>query len=314
MNKDILYRFFEGNCTETETNEIRKWIEASSENREKFFKEGKMHDAISLLASDEMLLNGSRKKKVWLRPIMKDFLKIAASVIITVTTIGIWQYTFTHDTSQGMNTIHTPAGKNANLVLPDGTKVWLNAKTTIQYPSSFEKDKREIYLDGEAYFEVNSDKKKPFFVRTKDYNVKVLGTKFNVEAYAFEKKTITSLLEGSVQMTSLRDTSRTLILQPHHLAYMENEVFIANPISNYNQFRWKEGLICFDNISFSEILKMFEKYYDIQFVVENKKMDKYLCTGKFRQSDGLEYALRVLQKDVRFEFERVENSTIIYIK
>ncbi|GHS92163.1 hypothetical protein FACS1894203_4250 [Bacteroidia bacterium] len=203
---------------------------------------------------------------------------------------------------------------NANIILPDGTAVWLNARTTVQYPSSFEKNKRVIILDGEAYFEVAHDKKKPFIVRTNKYDVEVTGTKFNVEAYSFEDETITSLLDGQVKLISVTDPNQSITMEPHHLAFLQEDKFITKKITDYNRYRWKDGLICFDNISFPEIMKEFEKYYEIQVIIENKKVNDYLCTGKFRQSDGVDYALKVLQRDVRFIFERVENTNIIYIK
>ncbi|GHV19720.1 anti-sigma factor [Bacteroidia bacterium] len=312
-NREILYKFFEGKCSEEEIQEIRTWVEASPENKKTFFQEAKLFDTVDLLTSEE-LVPEQQEPGFYRNPFYKELLKIAATVAIVLSIAGGWYYYTEKNARIAMNIIHAPAGKNANIILPDGTAVWLNARTTVQYPSSFEKNKRVIILDGEAYFEVAHDKKKPFIVRTNKYDVEVTGTKFNVEAYSFEDETITSLLDGQVKLISVTDPNQSITMEPHHLAFLQEDKFITKKITDYNRYRWKDGLICFDNISFPEIMKEFEKYYEIQVIIENKKVNDYLCTGKFRQSDGVDYALKVLQRDVRFIFERVENTNIIYIK
>ena len=321
MEKEILYRFFEGNCTEDEIREVRAWVESSAENKKEFFSEGKMYDAIDFLVEDDRLIDQPSDLSENLpvvrpknRHIWANVLKIAATIAIVLLVEGIWNYVSDNSKDRPMNIVNVPAGKNVNIVLPDGSSVWLNARTKMEYPSSFEKGKREIILDGEAYFDVNYDKKRPFVVRTKDYDIEVLGTKFNVQAYSFLNKTVTSLMEGSVKLNLLADASQALILKPNQLAYCENGMFVTKPISDYNPYRWKEGLISFDNSSFPEIMSEFERYYDVEIFIENEKVKDYLCTGKFRLSDGVDYALRILQKDVLFTYEREENSPIIYIK
>ncbi|MDR1224967.1 MAG: FecR domain-containing protein [Tannerella sp.] len=312
MKKEVLYRFFEGNCTGEETREVRAWVESSPENKKEFFREGKMYDAIDLLADDRQLsvpAAPAARKSLW-----PDLLKIASTAAIVLLMVGLWNYLGGEAGNNAMNTVNVPAGKNVNIVLPDGSSVWLNARTKMEYPSSFEKGKREIRLDGEAYFEVSYDKKRPFIVRTKDYDVEVLGTKFNLQAYSFLDRTVTSLMEGSVKLSLSTEKSNTLSLKPHQLAYFENGGYVIKPIEDYNPYRWKEGLICFDNISFPEIMKEFERYYEVRIFIENETVMNYLCTGKFRLSDGVDYALRILQKNVLFNYEREENSPVIYIK
>ena len=113
-----------------------------------------------------------------------------------------------------MNTIKVPAGQRANLTLPDGTNVWLNARSEMRYPAVFTGNKREITLDGEAYFEVTHNEDKPFVVQTNKCNVEVLGTKFNVEAYSDSEDFCTSLMEGSVRVSDKGNPSESLVLAP----------------------------------------------------------------------------------------------------
>ena len=116
---------------------------------------------------------------------------------------------------EAMNTITVPAGQRANLTLADGTNVWLNARSEMRYPAVFTGNKREITLDGEAYFEVTHNEDKPFVVQTNKCNVEVLGTKFNVEAYSDSEDFCTSLMEGSVRVSDKRNPSETLVLAPN---------------------------------------------------------------------------------------------------
>ncbi|MDR1091043.1 MAG: FecR family protein [Prevotella sp.] len=312
MDRSTLYRFFEGNCTEDEIKEVRNWIEISPENKKTFYHESSVFDAATLLSSGA-LSSDCPKRPIRMRILARELLKIAATIFVMLSCVGLWQYAGKQGQEQSMSIINVPAGKNANLVLPDGTKVWMNARTTIKYPSSFGKNKRDIFLDGEAYFEVTSDESKPFIVHAKAYDINVLGTKFNVDAYSFRPDFVVSLMEGSLKIKSVTD-SGSLLLKPSQLAYLANNKMLSAPITDYNPYRWREGLICFDNILFPELMKLFEKYYDIDICIENNLVKDYICTGKFRQTDGIDYALNILKKDINFKYNREENSNIIHIK
>mgnify|MGYP001654282430 CR=1 FL=1 len=215
---------------------------------------------------------------------------------------------------EAMNTIKVPAGQRANLTLPDGTNVWLNARSEMRYPAVFTGNKREITLDGEAYFEVTHNEDKPFVVQTNKCNVEVLGTKFNVEAYSDSEDFCTSLMEGSVRVSDKGNPSETVLLSPNHMVSLENGQLSTSPILDFDVFRWKEGLICFRNMNFEQLMLRFEKCYGVRIVVENKHLVNYICSGKFRISDGIDNALRILQKDAKYSFERNNDESVIYIK
>ena len=124
----------------------------------------------------------------------------------------------TEQTPIALQTITVPAGQRINITLADGTNVWLNARTTIQYPITFNEKERLVKLDGEAYFDVTKDKSKPFIVQTNNYNVEVLGTKFDVDSYSETEIFETTLMEGSVRISSLTDANESLMLKPHNKA------------------------------------------------------------------------------------------------
>lgn len=310
MDKDLLVRFFEGRASLQEEMQIRQWMEASPENNQAFFKERKMFDAMTLLTEED---DNSRSDKLlvfkgsWFRKLIE----IAAVIAITVGITVFYQQSSSKQQMLAMQKIMVPAGQRISLELSDGTVVWLNSRTRIEYPGSFAGDDRKVKLDGEAYFEVAKDAHKPFIVETAKGNIEVLGTKFNVEAYSEDNIFATALMEGSVKVTR-GDTQYKL--HPNQMVYLKNGKMHIAPIEDLSLYRWREGLICFKDESFPNIVKKLEKYYGVEISIENSSVANYRCTGKFRQSDGVLYALRVLQKDVNFQFSRDEDNQIIHIK
>jgi ferric-dicitrate binding protein FerR (iron transport regulator) len=173
-------------------------------------------------------------------------------------------------------------------------------------------------LDGEAYFEVTGDRKRPFVVQTAQGAVEVLGTRFNVEAYASEGSFETALMEGSLHVRLHArlngDPAGDVLLTPGEKATLKDGKLQIEPVDDYTRYRWREGLICFSKASFVEIMHDFEKYYGVSVRVKNARAMKYSYTGKFRYTDGIDYALRVLQKDIRFTYRRDDETQILYIE
>lgn len=314
MDKDTLYNFFEGNASLDEEMAVRQWMEESAENRQAFLKERKLFDAMLLLGNEKVIKAGKKRFTIDLSSLRTEVIKIASIIALTLGGSFIYQEMQTEETPVALQTISVPAGQRINITLADGTNVWLNARTTIQYPVSFNAKERLVKLDGEAYFDVAKDKDKPFIVQTNKYNVEVLGTKFDVDSYSETEIFETTLMEGSVKISSLTDAAENLLLTPHNKAYLYNGKLRIKPVDDYSPYRWREGLICFKNETFASIMKDFEKYYGINIYITNQQVQKYLYTGKFRQTDGVDYALRVLQKDIKFTYERDDENHIIYIK
>lgn len=314
MNKQILYRFFEGTTSLEEEKQIREWMEASPDNERTFLKERKMFDAMLLLGNEKKRKEITEKKNTKTPKLIREFIKIAAVIALTLGAATIYQ---THESSTGeplMQTVSVPAGQRVNITLPDGTAVWLNARTSISYPVNFNKKNRQVILNGEAYFEVAKEVNSPFLVQTNACNVEVLGTHFNVDAYADSNIFETSLLEGSVRVTPINDSSRSIILKPNTKAYLEDGKLKIAQIEDFDTYRWREGLLCFKNASFNTIMHAFEKYYGTRFEINNDQINSYKYNGKFRLADGVDYALRVLQKDIRFSYTRDDEQQIVYIK
>lgn len=292
---------------------IKAWVEASEENERTFYKERELFNTL-LLHNPLPEKKSSVFKLSIFKKIKSDGLKIAVVVILTLAFSYLYQGYKNRRADVIMSTISVPEGQRTHLTLPDGTTVWLNARTTIQYPSSFNKKKRVVILQGEAYFDVKRSEDKPFVVQTSVCDVEVLGTKFNVNAYPELKKFEATLMHGSVKVIPKANPSQVVILKPEHKLSLENGKLNITRVENFDPYRWKEGLICFTDESFLNIMKDFEKYYGVKIVMENEKVGESHFTGKFRLSDGIDYALRILQGNLKFQYEKDNEKQIIHIR
>lgn len=310
MDKELLKRFFEGQATTDEEMRVREWMDASEENRRAYFRERKMYDMTLLLTDESEIKSAPKPAKKNVRFFIK-FIEIAAVAVVTLVITLFYKNREEQNYWLTAQKISAPAGQRVQLELSDGTQVWLNARTKIEYPAAFVGKDRRVKLDGEAYFQVAKNASKPFIVQTSKGDVEVLGTKFNVESYSDDNTFTTALMEGAVKVTA---GGYQCNLKPNQMAYLKDGKIRVAPIEDYNPYRWREGIISFKNETFPDIIHEFEKYYGVEFRIENKDVMSYRCSGKFRHSDGVQYALRVLQKDVDFKFTRDEENHIIYIK
>ena len=315
MDRNLLYKFFEGKASFEEEEAVRRWLESAPENWHLFLRERKLFDSISLLG-DEKAMRSQKSKILWsLRSWKVEMWKVAAVVALVLALGSAYQFVKGGKNVVPMQSIYVPAGQRVNITLSDGTNVWLNARTRMLYPAVFDGPVRQVTIDGEAYFDVTKDEKKPFVVETNKCNMEVLGTEFNVESYSDKEDFEVALMEGSVKVVSRRKANEALVLKPDNKVSLQMDGTLKfEPVADYDLYRWKEGLICFKNKSFLSIMKELEEYVGTQIKVENKNVLKHSFTGKFRQSDGLDYALRVLQKDIAFVYERDDEHQIIYIR
>ncbi len=314
MDKNLLISYIKGNATDQEKVTITRWLDADPDHMREYLVLCKLHD---ITIWQEVPHNSQeqkpRKRAALLKRLSIEALKIAAVVTLA---FFAFQYFFTipqPDKPIVMQTLHVPAGQRAEITLVDGTSVWLNANTTLTFPNQFTKGVREVQLEGEGYFDVITDKTKPFFVKTEKYDVKVWGTEFNVMAWPGHGIFETALLEGSVEVMYAGDDKGSFI-QPDQRIYLENGRIVRGPINHYNHFLWKDGIISFNNESFPEMVKKLELYFDLKIEVKNDKLLKYHCTGKFRTKDGVEHILKVLQLSNDFSFKIDDKSNVITIK
>lgn len=316
MNTELLLKYIEGYCSDDEKVAVTNWLDADPKNMREYLNLRKLHD-ISIWQQSSSLISYSNKIKVnalqrFKTSVYFEVVKIAAILLIAIL---VTKY-FLHDKKTeglvSMQTLYVPAGQRAQITLVDGTKVWLNANTRINFPNHFSGQTREVTLNGEGFFDVTSNKEKPFIVKTEKYNVKVLGTKFNLVAYAGKGIFETSLLEGSVEVIK-PDSIKGIFIRPDERIYLADSGLKKAPIENMNHFLWKDGIISFNDETFPELIKKLELYFDLKIEIKNDKILNYRCTGKFRTKDGVEHILKVLQLSNKFNFKIDDKLNLITI-
>lgn len=204
------------------------------------------------------------------------------------------------------NTLSTPRGGQYQLVLPDGSKVWLNSGSSIRYPTNFTGKERRIDLSGEAYFEVAKNAAMPFKVNVSGKTeVAVLGTHFNINAYTDEPSINTTLLEGSVRVTALETLNTRLIAPGEQAQSKANGQIDLNKSVNIDQvMAWKNGVFNFDDADLPMVLRQLSRWYDIDIVYEGPVPQREFG-GKMQRDLNLSQILRILEKNnVHYKTEK----------
>ncbi|MDN5205027.1 FecR domain-containing protein [Fulvivirgaceae bacterium BMA10] len=199
----------------------------------------------------------------------------------------------------------SPMGQKTTIQLADGSKVKLNASSSLKYPKKFSPETREVYLEGEAFFEVQKNSDRPFIVRTSNITVSVLGTSFNVSAYADNKDISVAVLTGEVMVENTLDAGNgQLYLEPREMAIYDKDKHITRKtIFDYKEILdWKDGVIHLKDANFQEIVKKLEKWFGVTFDVRREIITEKDFTGRF-QNKSLEYILQGLSFSFDFDYE-----------
>lgn len=214
------------------------------------------------------------------------------------------------------NTITTPRGEQFKVILPDGTRVWLNAASSLRFPTAFSKEDRIVELQGEAYFEVETNASggelQPFIVRSQSQEVEVLGTHFNINDYENEPGTETTLLEGSVRVTRLKagkPAGSPKLLLPGQQSIVRGDEMEIQEAEPQDAIAWKNGYFRFDHADLKEVMRQLERWYDIE-VEYNTERRGDAFVGEIPRNAELSKALRILQLG-GVEFQRKGRTVII---
>jgi transmembrane sensor len=206
------------------------------------------------------------------------------------------------------NTMTTPRGGQYKLTLPDGTEVWLNAASSITYPTAFVGNERNVSITGEAYFEVAKDKNKPFRVKSGSQMIEVLGTHFNVMAYGDEDAIKTTLFEGSVKIT---ENNEIQILKPGEQAVVDKNGGLKIGVADVDDaLAWKNGYFKFSRVNIKYIMRQLARWYDVDIVYEGSTPhDEFV--GKIGRGENIEDVLHILELE-RVHF-KIEDKKIIVL-
>ena len=211
-----------------------------------------------------------------------------------------------------MNQLVIPYGNQSRVVLSDNTVVWLNAGSRLIYPTLFNNKTREVMLSGEAYFEVASNPEKPFIVNTMDLEIKVLGTRFNISAYAEDNVIQTVLKEGSVAIrrNGAHLFEKSIVIQPNQMATF-NRTNSDTKIYKVNADAytlWTKGLISFEEVDFSRVIKQVERFYNISIIFSDRQNEIMRISGKLDLKQSRKEVMEYLEKVSSTRFEQVNEN------
>jgi len=209
-----------------------------------------------------------------------------------------------------MNKLLVPYGKRTTLTLSDGTRVWINSGTELDFPSHFNSDKREIKVKGEIYIEVAENRAKPFIVHTSGFDVKVHGTKFNVLAYGDNSEESVVLVDGKVEVNTGNTTP--IFLSPNEKLAVNSGQMHKSAVDPMEYISWKDNILLLNRAAIFDILKRIERYYNLSFETsENIALYKKTCTGKLLLSEDIDDIMRSLSVLSSTVYKREDNK--IYI-
>lgn len=252
-------------------------------------------------------LKSKKQKRV-----LQHVVQYAAMALLLIgSTFFITNYINERSHKYEQNTLFVPAGQRAKLTLQDGSTVWLNAQSTLTYPAKFSGKKRQVEISGEAYFEIAQNKKMPFVVIAQNIEMEVLGTEFNVYNYPEAGYVKTDLIEGSLKVSDNKSEQLSVILKPSEQVTIKDGEMIVGASEYSDYFLWREGIYAFENEKLLNILEKLQLYYDVKIVVEDPEIFNMPYTGKFRQRDGIDEILRILQKIKPFEIIKETDRNII---
>jgi ferric-dicitrate binding protein FerR (iron transport regulator) len=319
MDIELLHKYFRGETSEAEEKRLLDWVNESEENRHRLLKERELFDMLlfaDLPQVKERPAGNGRQRGL---RILRWSARVAATVLIAISCGILWN-NYQDKTHGTLQSVVVPTGQRVQLILADGSHVWLNSKSTLTYATNFGRDNRDVRLDGEGYFEVAKNKALPFRVNTEAIQVKVVGTRFNVCAYK-EGSFETKLIEGIVDLYNNKDSGKNKDAYTRPLARLtpgeyfeaDHQGYKKGKFASQDFLLWREGLYCFDDAPFHTVLSSLERYYDVQIKVENRQVLNYHCTGKFKETDGIDHILKVIQLDHPFRYDFSADSLTVRI-
>lgn len=323
MLNEMLHTYLHQQPSSKDVRQIKQWLDetADAEIEKALFEQWENHRAEEPrnwkayhAVSDnlESFLQGNTAKPRHSRSFSISIARVAAILLLPLLFAGsVYYVTKQYDRQLYAATryqLKTGRGERATLLLPDGTKVFLNSGSTFTYPASFGKIDRRVSLEGEAYFEVMPDENLPFLVQAKQTQIKVLGTVFNVHTCQEEDWIETALVEGKVEFYEISDPDNRITLLPDQTARFNTMTrqFERNVVEQRFATAWKRGEIIFCSASWPDIIEQISDYYGIVIEQADKKIPQEQFTGSFLHED-VNNVLRNLQIHYHFSYTKVGN-------
>ncbi|MCS2767213.1 DUF4974 domain-containing protein [Bacteroides thetaiotaomicron] len=311
--------------------ELKTWIAASAENQQYFIRQREIwfslvsREAASVYDKDKAFENfrnrvesqkeiQSTSRRGFSLSALWRYAAVVA-IIIAVGCISYWQGEVNVKDTFADISVEAPLGSKTKLYLPDGTLVWLNAGSRMTYSQGFGVDNRKVELEGEGYFEVKRNEKIPFFVKTKDLQLQVLGTKFNFRDYPEDHEVVVSLLEGKVGLNNLLREEKEAVLSPDERAVLNkaNGFLTVESVTASNASQWTDGYLFFDEELLSDIAKELERSYNVKIHIANDSLKTFRFYGNFvRREQNIQEVLEALASTEKMQYKIEERNITIY--
>jgi ferric-dicitrate binding protein FerR (iron transport regulator) len=295
----LIIRLLSGEATAHEKGNIEEWLSHSADNRklysdlqEIWLSTGALQNADNYDVESAIWKFRNRisteKEKLKYQSRIITLLKYAAVAILIIALPFSYYFGVRNTGQQSATTVSCAFGDKSSIILPDSSRVWLNSGSKLTFNSDFKNGGREVILEGEAYFSVSKHKDNPFLVKTSDIEIEVLGTKFNVKAYPEENSISTTLVEGSIQISS---KSQNALMKPNQKLVFDKEsqkMVMVKLADTAPETEWKEGRLVFRNQTLEELRPKLERWFDVDIVFSDDQVKQLRFTGILERESILE--------------------------
>ena len=323
LSEEIIDKYLTGKCSQEELIEVNAWMNESEENACQLFR---MEEVFHLgkfdtYADEQRMANAEKrlyrkleqeKKKKDKVLYMHRWMKYAAIIVVALLMGGGAGYWFYNQTEHQMLVAVANEGIVKEVVLPDGTKVWLNNAATLKYPREFSEKERNVYLDGEAYFEVTKNRHKPFTVESDAMRVRVLGTTFNFKCDKRCRIAEATLIEGEIEVKGNKEEGQ-IILTPGQRAELNksNGRLTVKQVDAKLDAVWHNNLIPFQKADIFAITRTLERFYDVKIILSPDIQPDKTYSGVLKRKSNIESVLKSLQNSIPINYKIVGNNIFI---
>ena len=337
MNTELLKKYFNNTCTTYEVDEVILWFKNSAnglngrtvlnqlwnELEEQEIKNvdfdnllDKIHHRINIENTQKIQIE-DKKNGTILKRIIPYFYRVAAVFFIPLLFLSLYYYYKTEGFENQepiYSEITSPNGSRTSFELPDGSKVWLNNGSSLKFPIRFTGDYRKIELVGEAYFYVAHNQEKPLIVKTRDIQVKVHGTEFNVMAYPDEENVYVTLEKGSISLekeNNKKEINSLIMLKPNQQAIFNNQEnkLSYKTINPTKYTAWKEGKLIFIDDPINEIMRRLERWYNVDIELKDSELSEFSYTATFT-NESLNQILYLLKLATPIDYKIIESKKL----
>jgi ferric-dicitrate binding protein FerR (iron transport regulator) len=321
MDDCLLIRFLTNNCSPEDLQQIDRWIASNEANAKWLFEiEQTWMLKDQLCFSEQQKIKQaynrfiSRKADTFthksnIRPFLAWSKYAAAVFIIILLFLNLYKIG-RNEANTAMNVIEVPKGERVSVTLGDGTKIWLNAESRLTYPSRFASKNREIYIEGEAYFNVAKNKQKPFIVKNFLFDLQVTGTEFNIQAYSGENAEI-SLKEGEVIVNAANSSNRILMKPNDRVLYTTDGKTIRKQSDMSAIDSWTKDAIFLTGKSLSDIIKTLERKYNVSILLMDPGLSQVHFTCRTKPGTSIVEVLNLLKETQQINYEFKSNNLIV---